>query len=155
MTPHDLPLEANHLLLEKRVLVLEYWAPLVLWVSLTYLFSSDAFSAGETSRVLGPVLAFLFPWMSDDQISFVHGAIRKLGHVSEFFVMAVLARRALGIINRGTRAVLLSGVFVLSAAALDEFHQYFVGVGGGAAAFYYEFAANAENYATISVGAGG
>lgn len=123
MTPHELPLDANHLLLEKRVLVLEYWAPLVFWVSLTYLFSSDAFSAGETSRVLGPILTFLFPWMSDDEISFVHVAIRKLGHVSEFFIMAVLARRALGIINRGTRAVFFSGVFVLSAAALDEFHQ--------------------------------
>ena len=123
MTPHDLPLGANDLLLEKRVLVLEYWAPLVCWVSLTYLFSSDAFSAAETSRVLGPVLAFLLPWLSDYQISFVHGAIRKLGHVSEFFVMAVFARRALGIINRETRAVLFSGVFVLSASALDEFHQ--------------------------------
>jgi len=123
VTPHDLPLGANDLLLEKRVLVLEYWAPLVCWVSLTYLFSSDAFSAAETSRVLGPVLAFLLPWLSDYQISFVHGAIRKLGHVSEFFVMAVFARRALGIINRETRAVLFSGVFVLSASALDEFHQ--------------------------------
>ena len=101
----------------------EYWAPLLAWMSLTYLFSSDAFSAEETSSLIVPILSFLFPGVSDERIVFVHGAIRKLGHVSEFFVMAVLTSRAVSIVNRGTRAVLVSGVFVLSAAALDELHQ--------------------------------
>jgi VanZ family protein len=70
-----------------------------------------------------PILSFLLPGVSDEQILFVHGAIRKLGHVSEFFVMAVLTSRAVSIVNRGARAVFVSGVFVLSGAALDELHQ--------------------------------
>jgi VanZ family protein len=115
--------ERNQLLLENRVLVREYWVPLLTWVSLTYLFSSDAFSAGETSSLIVPILSFLLPGVSDEQILFVHGAIRKLGHVSEFFVMAVLTSRAVSIVNWGARAVLVSGAFVLSAAALDELHQ--------------------------------
>ena len=97
--------------------------PLLFWVSVTYLFSSDVFSASETSRYLGPILAFLFPWLSDDQVSAVHGAIRKFGHVAEFFVMAVLSRRAIGLVHRGARATFFSGVFVMSAAVLDEIHQ--------------------------------
>ena len=101
----------------------DYWAPLLVWVFLTYAFSSDMFSAAETSRFIVPVLEFLFPSLSPKWILVLHGVVRKLGHVTEYFVMAMLTYRAIRVSSRTTEAIVGSGLFVLSAAWLDELRQ--------------------------------
>jgi VanZ family protein len=107
-----------------RTLVLEYWLPLLLWISAVYLFSTDSFSGSETSRYIVPLLRFLFPWLSAQGIDLLHGVIRKLGHVSEYFVLTLLAYRSFryeqsGIVQARLRAV----GFIVLAAIVDEGHQ--------------------------------
>ena len=111
--------------------VRDYWAPLLVWVLLTYTFSSDMFSAAETSRFIVPVLEFLFPWLSREWILALHGVVRKLGHIAEYFVMAILTYRAVRLSSRTTAAIILSGLFVLSVASLDELRQTWTLYRGG------------------------
>jgi VanZ family protein len=92
-----------------------------------FLFSTDMMSSSETSRFIVPALKFLFPDLTASGISFWHGAIRKLAHVAEYFILATFVYRALkferpSLIDAKLRTI----VFVALAALLDEFHQSFV-----------------------------
>ena len=49
--------------------------------------------------------------------------IRKMGHVAEFFVMGALAYRAVRLGQGAIGTLVVAGVFVFSAATLDEVHQ--------------------------------
>ena len=105
---------------------LEYQLPVVLWLLVTFFFSTDAFSSNETSRIIVPVLTFLFPSFSSEQIDFWHLAIRKSGHITEYFIFAVLAYRCFtyehtDLIESRVKTI----TFVLLAALLDEWHQRF------------------------------
>ena len=107
-----------------RVLGVEYWGPLVLWTLTIYWFSSDAYSAGQTYRLIAQVLLFFAPWLSPEQLLMVHAAIRKLAHVMEYIVLAGLAYRTLILDETDSvRPKLLAAVFVLSVALLDESRQ--------------------------------
>ena len=108
------------------MMVVEYWLPLMLWVGLTYFFSTDNFSAGATSRFIVPILKFILPSLSGDQLNLGHLVVRKLGHISEYFVLAVLVYRAVNFSQPDfVRVKLNSFGFVLFAAMNDEFHQSF------------------------------
>src|SRR5262249_52052145 len=76
-------------------LAIEYWLPLILWLVVIFIFSTDAFASSETSRVITPALQLLFPWLSTDQLEFWHAFLRKLGHITEYFVLAILTYRVL------------------------------------------------------------
>ena len=106
-----------------RIALREFWLPLLVWVCLTQLFSSDAFSYSESSSLLAPILAAMFPGWSMEQIELAHGVLRKIGHVVEFFVMGILAYRAVRLGWDGVASIVVAGACVLSAAALDESHQ--------------------------------
>ena len=56
------------------------WWPVVAWMSLIFLFSTDLFSGANTSSFLRPLLSSLFPAMTADQIETIHLTLRKLGH---------------------------------------------------------------------------
>src|SRR2546422_8720829 len=68
----------------------ESFAPLVVWLLTIFFFSTDSFSAGETSRFVVPLLVFLFPDWSPHQIEIGHAVIRKLAHVTAYFILAIL-----------------------------------------------------------------
>ncbi len=112
----------------KRPAIVSNWMPVIAWMVLIFLGSSDALSAEHTSRFIVPFLHWLNPTMSPATIATVHMAIRKLGHFSEYAILATLIWRGF----RGTLSI--SGVllalcaFVTAAvfAASDEFHQSFV-----------------------------
>jgi VanZ family protein len=89
--------------------------------------STDAFAATETSRFIGPLLHWLFPDATPATLEVLHGAIRKLGHVAEFAVLALLWYRALAWAERGwkPRATLAAFGLALLFAVLDEAHQAF------------------------------
>ena len=116
------------------------WLPLLAWMTVVFLFSSDAFSVPRTSRFLGPFFGWLLPHAQPETIATCIFAIRKLAHALEYAVLALLAWRALGgpeidgfrpwIWGRAARAWLIAAVY----AASDEWHQSFVPSRGAAVA---------------------
>jgi len=103
--------------------------PVIIWMGLIFAGSSDMLSAAHTSRFLVPFLLWLDPAMSYQTIAAIHIAFRKLGHVTEYAILAALLWRGLrvtfGALSRTTIAactIIVAGCF----AATDEFHQSFV-----------------------------
>jgi len=78
-----------------KKLILEYWTPLVVWLVTIFFFSTDVFSSGATSRIIIPILKFFFPGLSPQELEFWHGVIRKLGHITEYFILALFVYRSL------------------------------------------------------------
>src|SRR5258707_1080654 len=72
----------------------EYQLPVLIWLMTTFFFSTDVFSANQTSKIIVPALRFFFPTLSHAQIDFWHIFIRKCGHVSEYLFLTMLAFRA-------------------------------------------------------------
>jgi VanZ family protein len=101
------------------------WLPAVLWAALIFFFSSDTFAGENTGRLLGPLLRYFLPHLSDGAIEWIHLALRKLGHFSEYFVLAVLLARALREEPARKRAAVVPALTALYAVS-DELHQMFV-----------------------------
>jgi VanZ family protein len=105
------------------------WLPACTWAGLIFFFSTDHFSADNTAQIFGFVFSWLLPEMPTEEIAPVHGAMRKLGHWAEYFVLAVLILRAL---RNETgkkwelRHAALALVFIFVYALSDELHQTFV-----------------------------
>jgi VanZ family protein len=105
------------------------WVPVIAWMLLIFAGSTDALSAEHTSRFVAPFLRWLDPTISLETIIAIHFALRKVGHFSEYAILAVLLWRALrGTFSGISRGVLISTAFLVCAgfAASDEFHQSFV-----------------------------
>jgi VanZ family protein len=109
---------------------LKYWLPVLIWIGLIFVGSTDALSAEQTSRFLVPFLRWLNPQISFATIAAIHFALRKLGHLTEYAIFAALLWRAL---RRGTRLPAKMSILFLFAwlavaifAVIDEFHQSFV-----------------------------
>jgi VanZ family protein len=105
------------------------WMPVVGWMLLIFVGSTDVLSAEQTSRFLIPFLHWLDPKMSIVMILEIHTALRKLGHILEYAILAALLWRAVRGTLTSTRTITIAGlVFFASVlfAASDEFHQSFV-----------------------------
>jgi VanZ family protein len=101
------------------------WAPVVIWMTVMFNFSTDAFSSAHTT----PYLAKLFPRLPAVHIEILMLAIRKLGHWSEYFILALLLMRALNREFAGysaMRRIIWSVVLAVLYAISDELHQSFV-----------------------------
>jgi VanZ family protein len=102
------------------------YAPLVGWIGFIFLASTGAMSASNTSRIIGPLFKWLFPGITEAQLLFVHFAVRKTAHFTEYAVLALLAARAF---IPSTRRRLRRGWFIAAfalvtvVALLDEFNQ--------------------------------
>src|SRR3989442_9748121 len=79
--------------LHVRIHFFEYQLPVVVWLLLIFFLSTDAFSTLETSKFIVPALRYAFPGLSYEQIQFWHLVIRKLAHMAEDGILAVLAYR--------------------------------------------------------------
>ena len=110
--------------------LLRYWLPVIIWMAIIFIGSTDLLSAEQTSRIIGPLLRWLKPDISPETIAQVQFFVRKGAHLTEYAVLATLLWRAL---RFGTRLQwkmsIVAGtvlfVCVLFAAS-DEFHQSFV-----------------------------
>ncbi|HJT81798.1 MAG TPA: VanZ family protein, partial [Chthoniobacterales bacterium] len=105
------------------------WMPVILWMLLIFAGSSDMLSATQTSRFLIPFLLWLDPSMSGQTLAVIHLVFRKLGHITEYAILAALLWRALrGTFTTLSRTTIALGTFVVAScfAATDEFHQSFV-----------------------------
>jgi VanZ family protein len=78
---------------------LKYWMPIFVWLSVIFVGSTDLMSAEQTSRFLVPFLRWLKPDISPETIAQIHFLFRKLGHISEYAILAMLFWRA---VYRGT-----------------------------------------------------
>ncbi len=91
--------------------------------------STGDFSAGNTSRIIGPLVLWLFPDTTPETLLVIHGITRKIAHLTEYALLALLAARAFrGSSHNGLRArwFLASLILVVVYALLDEYHQSFV-----------------------------
>jgi VanZ family protein len=107
------------------------YGPLLLWAAFISFASTGEFSAANTSRIIGPLVRWLFPSLGEAEIAHVHFLVRKAAHFTEYAIFAFLAARALA---ASSRAWLRQGWFYISLltvfcyALLDEYHQSFVAV---------------------------
>lgn len=105
------------------------YGPLIVWLVFIAFASSVEFSAENTSRVIRPLLLWLFPNISEGRIAFVHFLTRKTAHFTEFAVLGLLAARAFSVSSQymlRRRWFAASLLLVVVWALLDEFHQSFV-----------------------------
>ena len=111
-----------------RISWLRWWWPALAWAAVISTFSTDAFSADNTSRIFVPLIHWLFPAMSAVTLDLLHHYVRKSAHVSEFFILSLILVRAI----RGGRSgwklswAVAAVALASGCAALDELHQAFV-----------------------------
>lgn len=105
------------------------YGPLLAWMAFIFFASTGGFSGSNTSRIIRPLLLWLFPAISEDQIYQVHFLTRKMAHFMEYALLAILAARAFSTSSRLTlrrRWFLVSLLLVVVYALSDEYHQSFV-----------------------------
>ena len=103
--------------------LLKQYLPLAAWLAFISFASSDSFNAANTSRIIGPLVLWLFPNTSPETLATIHFIIRKLAHFTEYAILGVLAARAF---RTSPRWFLISAVLIIVYALLDEYHQSFV-----------------------------
>lgn len=94
-----------------------------------FVMSSDLGSSAHTSRIIRPILEFLFPNSPAETLDLYQWFIRKLAHFTEYGVLAILATRMFrfGRVALSARHwVIASILFVFISASFDEWHQTFV-----------------------------
>jgi VanZ family protein len=105
-----------------------YWLPPLAWMALIWIVSSDIGSADHSAGPFGWIMSVLFPWATPAQMTWGHAAVRKLGHMVEYAILAALWFRTL---SAGRRLPFATSALVALAisvawAITDEVHQSFV-----------------------------
>ena len=105
------------------------YGPLVAWLFFISFASTGEFSSENTSRIIRPILLFLFPNLSEGSLASVHFLTRKAAHFCEYAILGLLAWRAFA---SSSKAVIRQHWFALALALvvvnslIDELHQTFV-----------------------------
>jgi len=111
---------------------IKYWLPVLVWMVFIFGFSSDTMSFQHSSRIIGPLVHWLFPNVSSEAVNSIVFAVRKAAHVTEYALLALLIWRA---VRKPVRPDLrgwsgaqarLALILVVLYAATDELHQTFV-----------------------------
>jgi VanZ family protein len=109
---------------------LKNWLPVIVWVGVIFLGSTDLMSADHTSRFIVPFLRWLKPDISAETLASIHFIVRKCTHVGEYGILALLLLRAATLMTNYKRSIPILYLSVwgvcLIVAATDEFHQTFV-----------------------------
>ena len=104
------------------------YAPLVLWIGVILFASTSLGAMSNTSRIIRPLLHFLFPDTPEEILVIYHGYIRKLAHLTEYSILAFFASRAFW---SSTKIILqrywyaFSFLTVVFVASIDEYNQSF------------------------------
>lgn len=109
-----------------------YWAPAFIWMVVIFSASADQNSFNHSSRLIGPLLHWLFPGMPEASGRAIIFVVRKIAHLTEYALLGVLLWRALRPVRLGERpewswrvarlVLMIAAVY----AASDEIHQSFV-----------------------------
>jgi VanZ family protein len=113
----------------KAGVFVKYWLLPLIWMVVIFSASGDSHSFQHSSRIIGPLLHWLFPHLSHEKVDVIVTAVRKCAHLTEYAVLAFLFWRALWRpVRRDPRpwswrhagaAILLVAFY----ASTDEFHQ--------------------------------
>jgi VanZ family protein len=110
----------------------KYWLPVLIWMALIFSASSDNKSFQHSSRIIGPLLRWLFPHISEHTVDWVVLVFRKCAHLTEYAVFGFLCWRALrkpvknDLRSWSWKEAGLAVFLVALYAGSDEFHQSFV-----------------------------
>lgn len=113
-------------------MLLKYWLPPLVWLTVIFSASSDTQSYRHSSRFFEPLMHWLFPQMPQAHVELIHHLVRKTGHLTEFALLALLLWRAIRQPQKNDPRPWrwdeagLSLAIVFLYAASDEFHQIFV-----------------------------
>lgn len=105
-----------------------YWLPPLVWMAVIWSASSDLGSADHTVGPVSWLVSVLVSWATPAQIDFAHWLVRKLGHLTEYAILAVLWFRTLHTGRRLASVPSAAAALTLSIAwaMADELHQSFV-----------------------------
>jgi len=98
-------------------------------MALIFFFSTGELSASNTSRIVRPLILWLFPGTSEETLGVVHFFVRKTAHFTEYAILALLAARVFLSSSQPPlrqRWFLCALLLVVLYALSDEFHQTFV-----------------------------
>jgi VanZ family protein len=116
----------------------KYWLPVVLWAAVIVMASGDSKSVQRSSRIIEPLMRWLFPQASDETIHTVVFIARKWAHLAEYAILALILWRALRRTRKQTptlpapsggwsrRLAFLAWGGATAFAITDELHQTFV-----------------------------
>lgn len=107
------------------------WAPVLVWMLVIFGASADSHSYEHSSRIVIPLLRWLFPHMPLWEMEHIHHFLRKCCHVIEYAIFGFLIFRAFHYSRNplppwSWPRVGGALLFVFVYAASDEFHQRFV-----------------------------
>ncbi len=112
--------------------LLKAWIAAVLWLIVIAIESTALLSSSNTSRILYPLLHYLFG-LDWDHFEVWHFFIRKGGHVVGYAILSILAFRAwretfpaLGNPPWTARWASIAVLMTAFVASLDEWHQSFI-----------------------------
>ena len=111
---------------------LKYWLPIALWTALIFTASGDRQSSQRSSRIIGPLVRWMFPQMAEERVNDIVTGVRKGAHVTEYAILAWLLWRAFRRpVRRDSRpwswnVALAAWICAVLFATSDEFHQAFV-----------------------------
>jgi VanZ family protein len=112
--------------------LLKAWIAAILWLIVIAIESTAMLSASNTSRILYPLLHFLFG-MDWQHFKFWHFYIRKGGHVVGYAILSILLFRAwrvtLPAMSNAKWTPRWATIAILGTAlvaSLDEWHQSFI-----------------------------
>jgi VanZ family protein len=114
----------------KKIVI--YWLPMLVWMAIIFTASGDTQSSRHSSTLFEPLLRWLCPWLAPPRVEEIHYLFRKICHLTEYAVLAVLCWRAIRQPQRHDprpwrwpEAGLALAIVWLYAAS-DELHQVFV-----------------------------
>jgi VanZ family protein len=111
------------------------YAPLILWAGVIFFLSSSMGAASNTSRIIRPLLLWLFPDIIEPSIQAVHYYVRKTAHFTEY---AILASLAVLTFKNSSREILKNWRYLFAVlltalvATIDETNQSFLNSRTGA-----------------------
>lgn len=98
------------------------YLPALVWTAMLILFSSNAFSSGETGSLLDTLIHLLHLPLGSEDIELIHHLMRKCGHLSAYALLAFLWHRVFDL--RASRwAYLWALLFCWGMASWDEYNQ--------------------------------
>src|SRR5690348_4673372 len=100
----------------------------LLWMGLIFSLSTASFSSAQTEPFITSLYSHGMPWFAALSVETADLLIRKLAHVSEYFIFGMMVsyvlrkRSGLTTVNQISLAISLGIVYAIS----DEWHQSFV-----------------------------
>jgi len=111
-----------------------WWATTLAWTVTIYQLSTGTFAARFTEWMLREALGLLGITMSPASFDLLHHLVRKLAHLTEYGIYALLLYGSFGggkdFAWHGRRAAWCAGI-AAAYSLIDELHQFFVPERGG------------------------